>query len=325
MKIIRLILSITWLVLYFITVFGQSDIQQIHDIPYDIYPEVLDQKPALPSPFCLPDGKEFVVAVTREEKYAIVPVTLNNDRGICQQLIIDTLDFPELITTGLHSEDHLNRIGTITGRSLEEISSLGKPGGLSSGGFLAENEDIIQVLIGDNRLVRRLGFTHPQMAKPMFHVLNMMDMDLSLNRWNMARHEWENITWFLYNEQKVNVRAFDTKGGQLSIFDDNIEGAFHIKLWHELSEQELAYLRRNYDQLSPEEFGEFTSRLTFMNIGEMQPQYIMRYGFYEGHTFWRADPIVVAFIFGMKRLEELDDLFDKKLNLYLSGSYQGQL
>jgi len=45
----------------------------------------------------------------------------------------------------------------------------------------------------------------------------------------------------------------------------------------------------------------------------MAPYYIMRYGFYEGHTGWRADPIVIAFIFGMKDLEEIDAAFDGKL------------
>ncbi len=45
----------------------------------------------------------------------------------------------------------------------------------------------------------------------------------------------------------------------------------------------------------------------------MQPQYIMRYGFYEGHTFWRADPIAISFIFGFKSLEELDVIFEGKL------------
>jgi hypothetical protein len=43
-----------------------------------------------------------------------------------------------------------------------------------------------------------------------------------------------------------------------------------------------------------------------MRIGEIQPYYVMRYGFYEGHTMWRADPIAISFIFGLKSLEEMD-------------------
>lgn len=45
----------------------------------------------------------------------------------------------------------------------------------------------------------------------------------------------------------------------------------------------------------------------------MQPQYIMRYGFYEGHTFWRADPLALSFIFGINSLEELDKTFEYRL------------
>ncbi len=66
-------------------------------------------------------------------------------------------------------------------------------------------------------MVRRLGLTHPRLARPLFHVLNMMEEDLRLNRWNMAGHRWENITSFYYQGKKVFVEAEDTKGGQKSI------------------------------------------------------------------------------------------------------------
>lgn len=142
-------------------------------------------------------------------------------------------------------------------------------------------------------------------------------MDLSLNRWNMARHQWENIKCFYYHDQVVHIEAFDTKGGQKSIFNDDIEGAFHIRIWHELEEKEMAFIKDHYGHLSNEAIEVFIRRLTCMNIGEMQPQYIMRYGFYEGHTFWRTDPVALSFIFGFMKLSELHQLFagqlDKKL------------
>jgi hypothetical protein len=49
----------------------------------------------------------------------------------------------------------------------------------------------------------------------------------------------------------------------------------------------------------------------------------MRYGFYEGHTFWRVDPVAMAFIFGFKSLEELDGIFEGKLDKVLvsTGSF----
>jgi hypothetical protein len=141
----------------------------------------------------------------------------------------------------------------------------------------------------------------------------MMDTDLSLDRWNMARHRWENIVYFYYNNQKVFVEAEDTKGGQKSIFDDDIEGGFYIKLWREFSERELQYLSKHYQHLAPAELAVLKTHLSVINTGEIEPQYIMRYGFYEGHTFWRTDPIAITFIFGLTSLEEIDQIANGKL------------
>ena len=41
--------------------------------------------------------------------------------------------------------------------------------------------------------------------------------------------------------------------------------------------------------------------------------YVEWYGFYEGHTEWRAVPIAIAFILGMKDLGEIDTTFDGRL------------
>jgi len=141
----------------------------------------------------------------------------------------------------------------------------------------------------------------------------MMEMDLSLDRWNMAKHRWDNIISLYYNGSMVHTEAYDTKGGQRSIFNDSIQGAFHVKLWHEFSDNEMSFLKEKYEHLTPEEMEEFKAMLSFLNVGEIQPQYIMRYGFYEGHTFWRACPIAISYIFGFKSLEELDDLFERNL------------
>jgi len=290
-----------------------SNYVQVDSIPYKIYPQVNDTKPNLPSPFITSDDKEFVVAVTKEEKYAIIQVTLSNDREICQQLIIDTTDFPLLVQTGLHSEERLNKVKTITGRSLNEITELGYPNRLSQAGFMAQDENIIAVLKADNRIVRQLEYTHPQLAKPLFHVLNMMDTDLALNRWNMAKHRWQNIQYFFYNNCKIFVEAGDTKGGQKSIFDDKIEGGFHIKLWREFEKEEINLLKQRYGKLSATKFDSLKTLLSSIYTGEIEPQYIMRYGFYEGHTSWRTDPIAISFIFGLKSLNELERIFKGKL------------
>jgi hypothetical protein len=49
----------------------------------------------------------------------------------------------------------------------------------------------------------------------------------------------------------------------------------------------------------------------------MVPFYIMRYGFYEGHRGYRADPIAIASIFGLRSIEELEDIFDGELHVAL--------
>jgi hypothetical protein len=290
-------------------------------LPYKIYPEVNNDRPDLDSPFTSKEKEEYVIAITKDNAFAIIPVTLSNERGICKQLIVDTLDFPDLVKNGIHSETQLDRIKTITGWSLDTISHLGRPQGLSHGGFMAEDEDILSVIRSDNHIVKKLDLTHPELAKPLFHVLNMIDWDLSLDRWNMAEHRWDNISSFYYNGNIINVEAFDTKGGQRSIFNDSIEGAFHIKLSHEFSNKETEYLHQHYGHLSEEEMEEFKARISYLNIGEMQPQYIMRYGFYEGHTFWRACPVAISYIFGFKSLGELDQLFEGDLFNIITNLY----
>jgi hypothetical protein len=310
-------------VLFLTTAFcaAQVRIPEVDTVPYAKYPDVVETQPDLPSPFMVQDGKTYIVAVTHEDKYAIMEVTLRDDNGICPQLIVDTADFPALARTGLHDNKTLKKLKTITGCSLAEITALGRPNGLSQAGFMASDETIQSVLKADNEIVGRMGLTHPQLAKPLFQVLNMMATDLSLNRWNMARHRWENIRYFYYNGQQVFVEAEDTKGGQQSIFDDQIGGGFYIKLWRSFNEEELDFLAERYKHLSEAELTDLKTRLSAMNTGEMQPQYIMRYGFYEGHTFWRTDSIAIAFIFGLKSLPELDEMFKNRLYKVLSDHF----
>ena len=58
---------------------------------------------------------------------------------------------------------------------------------------------------------------------------------------------------------------------------------------------------------------ELVKRLSHILTGEMEPYYVMRYGFYEGHTAYRVDPIAIAFIFGLKSLEEIEMAFPGRL------------
>jgi len=62
-------------------------------------------------------------------------------------------------------------------------------------------------------------------------------------------------------------------------------------------------------------------KLSHIHISEMLPYYIMRYGFYEGHTDYRTDPVAIAWIFGLKSLEQIETAFDGRLDRVLTEHF----
>jgi hypothetical protein len=70
-----------------------------------------------------------------------------------------------------------------------------------------------------------------------------------------------------------------------------------------------------------EELSGMSRKLTYIHTGEMVPFYIMRYGFYEGHTGYRADPIAIASIFGLRSIEQISDAPDLDLPTALSNHH----
>jgi HEAT repeat protein len=297
---------------------------------YPCYPATLDTKPKVPSPHTTLDGVEIVTAFTKDGKYVLVPVTVENGKtlnykqnlwGKGQQLEIDAGDFPTLARTGLHSEAELSCTKMITGRSIIEIIELGRPERSSGAGFMSEDEDIISVIKGDNHLVEQLGLRHPQTAKPLFHIWNMILRDVELNR--LGRF-WEHFEYILYKGQKVSVKAEGTKGWQESIFDDEILGKFQIEIWRELNQHEKAFLREKYPDLTEDQMAGLLKKLSHIFSGEMVPYYIMRYGFYEGHTEYRADPIAIAWIFGIKNLEQIEAAFPGRLDEVMTQHFTRQ-
>jgi hypothetical protein len=112
----------------------------------------------------------------------------------------------------------------------------------------------------------------------------------------------------------VDLAFLGHKGWQESIFDDEILGYWEIELGRELDQEERDFLCRRYPQLTAKQMSELTQRLSTIHTGEMVPYYIMRYGFYEGHTSYRAEPLAIAFIFGLKSLQEIESAFEGKLH-----------
>ncbi len=289
-------------------------------ITEELYPNILDKLPDIPSPFTAEDGTEIVIAFLKDKKYALIPVTVENGEpldynknqwGKGNQLEVSIKDFPTLAMTGLHSEIELEKTVAITGKSISEITYLGRPERSSTAGFMSENEDIISVLKSDNRLVKKLGLTHPQSTKPLFNVFNLILEHLEYYRNNIR--PWEDISYILYNGRKIYLEWGGAKGWQESIFNDEVLGYYRINIWREFSQEEKAFLDKKYSNLNAEQMSELVKKLSHIHTGEMVPYYIMRYGFYEGHTDYRTDPIAISFIFGLRSLEDIEIAFTGNL------------
>lgn len=289
---------------------------------FALYPGTLADKPEIPSPYTTDEGVEILLALLKDNEYALIPVTVENGTplhyskrvesvlGKDQQLLVDKGDFPTLAATGLHSEAELDGREMITGFPVSMITYIGRPGRFSGAGFLADDENILSVLKGDNRLVTKLDLTHPRLARPLFHVWNVILKENELGRW--ARY-WDNIPSFHYNGRTVALKGHGTKGWQISIFQDEVQGSFDIDVSAELSPEEKAFLEERYSRLTAAQMAEMEEKLCGFHFSEMAPYYIMRYGFYEGHTNYRSDPIAIAFVFGLRTLEEIEDAFQGRL------------
>ncbi len=104
------------------------------------------------------------------------------------------------------------------------------------------------------------------------------------------------------------------RGGQESIFEDGLDGAWDIKIRRKLNEDEADFLDKRYSQLDPESRKGLIENLTHIRTGEMVPFYIFPYGFYKVHTAWRADPIAISFIFCRRSIQELEGAFPGRLD-----------
>ncbi len=313
----RYLLTVFALIIFRILTSGQI-------FPYKVCPHLYETIPDMESPCIIDDTVEVILVGTKNDQYGIVPVTMENGEpllysykvgtmmGKDQQLHIDAGDFPHLAKTGLHSEAELDKKEMITGIPIDVINCTGRPNAYSISGFFAADEDIISVLKGDNQLVKSMNLTHPQLAKPLFHIWNLILKEIELGNWE--GRFYENLKHIYYNGNLLNFTVGGSKGWQISIFFDEVQGRHDIHVNRNLSPQEDKYLKEKYSYLSSDEMAKLIHKLTNLLFSEMNPYYIMRYGFYEGHTGdYRCDPITVAFIFGLRSIEEIDTAFDGDL------------
>ena len=94
-----------------------------------------------------------------------------------------------------------------------------------------------------------------------------------------------------------------------------------MEVRRELNVQEMEFLKKQYQYLSPDQFEEMKEKITHLHTGEMVLFYINRYGFYEGHTDFRADPVGIAFIFGLKSIGEIHKAADGNLYQYFTSHF----
>jgi len=315
-QLIRASLAAVWLLAWLPAkcAAGGLETKAVAPCTWALFPATTKERPTIPSPYRTSEGDEILTACTERGDFILVPVTVT--RGITVRpweapLEIDSEDFPALARTGLHSEGELDETRSITGRSLEEISELGRPGRLSTSGFMAEDEDVLSVIKSDNRRVTRLGLTHPELARPLLHVCNLLRII-----YNETGRRHTNAVF--YCGKRLTLEVEFSRGGQKSIFNDGLDGAWTIKIQRELDPTEQDLLDRVYAHLDSTQRESLCARLTQVLTGEMQPFYIYRYGFYEGHTAWRTDPITIAFLFGLRSLEEIEAAFPGQLDRALT-------
>ena len=69
-------------------------------------------------------------------------------------------------------------------------------------------------------------------------------------------------------------------------------------------------------------YGTYQSLLTLEQVfARQETPALVLYGFYEGHTQWRTDPIAIAFVFGLRSLEEIEAAFPGRLPEVLTAHF----
>jgi len=304
-------------------------IETINNEDLKFAPGYYTGKPDINSPALSRDGRELVLIKIDIDRYTFFDATVENGEpfdyklrlyGKGNQLLADEEDFPSLARTGLHSDEELKNTKIITGRSVSQITIDGRPWGSSGVGFMTDEETIMSVILADNRIIRRLGLTHPDLARPLFHLWNISRglEDYSIDTITGDRMQMEAM---LYNGNEVKVEISGSRGWQESIFNDEILGSGHIYISRELNKEEQEFLNQNYGNLPEEKFEELKNMLFNIHTGELVFFYINRYGFYEGHTEYRIDPVAVALIFGMRSIEDVHIAVGGDLYEYFSSPF----
>jgi hypothetical protein len=287
-------------------------------------PQTYPENSNLPSPAISEYQRELILLKTKNGKYTWMDGTVENGEpfdlkqgllGKGNQFTPNKMDFPTFAKTGLHSDKELSRTKLITGKSVSQITVDGRPWASSGVGFLAEDETILSVIFADNRTVRKLGLTHADIARPLFHFWNVAR---DFEKFGTNPETKENIGFesLIYNGNEVKFKIQGSRGWQESIFNDEILGTGHLELWRELNDSETEFLKNQYKELSEKEFEFLKNKISCFHTSEMVFFYINRYGFYEGHNEYRPDPLTVAVVFGLVPIRKAHEAVEGDLLNY---------
>ncbi len=294
-----------------------------------IFPYMLAEDPMQSSPAESWDGREFVLGKSADARFAWFDATAENGdtlnykrrlRGKGNQVVADRTDFPAFAATGIHADDEIRNTRSITRKSVSKITVDGRPGASSGTGFMAVDETVLSVIMSDNQMVRRLGLRHPDLARPLFHLWNTSNQ---IERYNdhAPPDEEYHLQSLYFGGRDVQVKVTGSRGWQESIFNDEILGQYHLEASRRLDPAEEKFLMEHYGSLPAEKLEELKNMISHLHTGEMVPYYISRYGFYEGHTDFRAEPLSIAFIFGIRSLDEIHHASGGDLYGYLTNHF----
>lgn len=187
----------------------------------------------------------------------------------------------DFVINGVNSREVIHRLKTLTCLPIEELerrmlpddrmSLIKKLGGYEGscsyhGGFIKPGESLLEIMARDNDFVLDKGYTHQQVAKPMFHVINAW---LSYLRGRFLHIKLDGKQRFL---------CFELNGKEF-ISDLRIYTMFQDSPFNDgISVPGYDIILR--DRKSREEF-RFALLNSFL---------IHRYGFYEGGVPYRINP-----------------------------------
>ena len=169
-------------------------------------------------------------------------------------------------------------------------------------------------------MVQKLELMHPDLARPLLHLWNIANTVERYNK-NVPPKDSVLLRSLVYGSNEIGFRISGNKGWQESIFNDEILGKYQLEMWRDLDPGEEGFLKEHYGKLTEKEFEELKRKISYIHTGEMALYYINRYGFYEGHTDFRAEPLSIAFIFGIRTLEEIHQATNGDLFGHLTNHF----